>query len=276
MLEDRRSLLRFDGLSAGYGRRDVLNRISLSVPERAITALVGSNGSGKTTLLRVLLGLIKPRAGRIEYTLGVRPRIGYVPQVDVSEVRFPVNAREVVCMGLTPSRGLLRRIGAVDRRSVDEAMHIFRVDDLADRPFRVLSGGQRQRVMLARALVSRPELLVLDEPVRGLDLASASRLVARIDRLAQERGMTILVATHSLDLVANSADHVALFQEGRIEAGPAEHILSDEVMTRFHGMPVFVREVEGQLVVVPGHVDGAPRHAHRAQLLARRDERRPS
>lgn len=258
-MSERRPLLVVDGLRAGYGRRDVLDHVSLVVPERAVTALVGANGSGKTTLLRVVLGLLPVRGGRVECTLGVRPRMGYVPQIDTSEVLFPVQVLEVVLMGLTGRLGPLRRPGASDRQAAHEALTLMRVDDLADEPFRDLSGGQRQRVLLARAIVSRPELLVLDEPVRGLDLASAAQLMRAIGRLSAQRHMTVLMATHELSHVANHADHVALFKGGKVESGAAREIFTDEVLTRFHDTPVRVREVEGQRVVLPGRAPEPPR-----------------
>ncbi|MHC4845085.1 MAG: metal ABC transporter ATP-binding protein [Planctomycetota bacterium] len=239
-------------MSCGYGRRLVLSKVSLSISRGEVVALVGPNGAGKTTLLRVLLGLLRPRDGRIETDRSKPPRAGYVPQVDVSEVLFPVTSLEVVVMGLTPSLGLLARPGRHAKERAREALDRLDVQDLAGRPFRELSGGQRQRVLLARGLVADPELLVLDEPVRGLDFASSAALVTEILDLAREHDMGVVVATHSLDLVANHADQVALFKDGEVTAGPADEIMTSEVLTTFHGRPVEVHEVGGQRVVVPG------------------------
>lgn len=239
-------------MSCGYGRRLVLKDVSLEIPRGAVVALVGPNGSGKTTLLRLLLGLLPPRTGRIVSSEGRAPRAGYVPQVDVSEVLFPVTALEVVLMGLTPILGLIQRPGPAHRERARAALARLDVDALSQHPFRELSGGQRQRVLLARGLVADPELLVLDEPVRGLDFASSAALVTEILALARERGMGVVVATHSLDLVANHADYVALFKDGRVTAGPAAEIVTGPVLTEFHGRPVEVHEVGGQRVVVPG------------------------
>jgi ABC-type cobalamin/Fe3+-siderophores transport system ATPase subunit len=157
----------------------------------------------------------------------------------------------VVLMGLTPALPLFGRPGRRQREQAREALQLLTVDGLADKPFRSLSGGQRQRVMLARGLVADPELLVLDEPVRGLDFGSSTRLMQLIARLAAERPLVIVVATHSLDLVATHADHVALFREGRLLAGPAEEIMTDAVLSEFHGTPLAVYELDGQHVVVP-------------------------
>lgn len=246
-------LLRVTDLAAGYVRGvDVLSEVSLSVASGELTALVGRNGSGKTTLLRALLGLLPVRRGGVVFADGARPRTGYVPQADRSELRFPVSALDVVLMGLTPGLGAWRRPGAAGRAAARASLERFGVADLAPKRFADLSGGQRQRVLLARALVHDPQLLVLDEPVRGLDLPSAANLVRLLVREARESGLAVLVATHSLDLVANHADAVALFRAGRCRFGPAREIFTDAVLSEHHDAPVIVREVEGQRVVLPG------------------------
>jgi ABC-type Mn2+/Zn2+ transport system ATPase subunit len=244
--------VRLVDVACGYDRRVVLRDVRLDVPARGVLALVGPNGSGKTTLLRVLLGLLRPLAGRIELPGGRLPRLGYVPQTDVSEVLVPVSALEVVLMGLVPVRPLLGRLAAADRAAGHAALEAMGLGGLEERPFRDLSGGQRQRVLLARGLVADPELLVLDEPVRGLDVGSSAALVATLVRLARERGMSVVVATHSLDLVANHADHVALVGDGRVRSGPAAEIMTDAVLSEFHGRPMHVARVQGQRVVVAG------------------------
>jgi ABC-type Mn2+/Zn2+ transport system ATPase subunit len=255
--------LRLVGVRCGYDRRTVLQDVTLDVPRRGVMAFVGPNGAGKTTLLRVLLGLLRPSAGNIEYGAGpdgrpAPPRVGYVPQTDISEVLFPVTALEVVLMGLTPATGLFARPTAQHRQAATAALALLAVDGLAQQQFRSLSGGQRQRVLLARGLVSEPELLVLDEPVRGLDFGSSATLVALIARLAHERQMVAVVATHSLDLVANHADHVALFKAGHVRAGPAAQIMTDPVLSEFHGRPLRVHVVDGQRVVVAADAGDRP------------------
>ncbi len=245
-------LVRLTDVSCGYERHVVLTGVSLVLRKRHMLALVGPNGAGKTTLLRTLLGLLPVRAGSIEYGSGHPPRIGYVPQTDISEVLFPVTALEVALMGLTPHLGLLRRPNAADRQAARDALARFDVANLAERQFRSLSGGQRQRVLLARGLVGNPEMLVLDEPVRGLDIASSATLVQLMVDLARQQGIAIVVATHSLDLVANHADDVALVRHGTVRAGPAREIMTTPVLTEFHGLPVHVHEVDGQRVVLAG------------------------
>jgi len=237
------------GVSAGYRRGTVLSQVDLTIPAAQVTALVGVNGSGKTTLLRVLLGLLPPRAGQVQ-----RPAagVGYVPQIDRSEGLMPVTAEQVVMMGLTPALGAVRGPTRTDRQAVLTALEHFGAADLAPHLFGALSGGQRQRVLLSRALVARPSMLVLDEPVRGLDLGSSAALVTRLRSLAHDEGLGVVVATHSLDLVANHADQVALFKHGRVRAGAAEQIFTDTVLGEHFGCAVHVGEVAGHRVVVPG------------------------
>ena len=245
-------LVRAENISYRYRREDVLRDVSLSVPRGSVTALVGSNGSGKTTFLRLAVGLLRPRSGRIVHPAGSRPKVGWVPQVDDSEVLYPVTALQVVLMGLTPGLGWFGRRGAAGKERSLRSLARFDVADLASKRFRDLSGGQRQRILLARALVDEPELLVLDEPVRGLDFTSAVGLVKTITDLASERQLAVLVATHSLDLVANHAAQVALFKEGRVQAGPVDEIFNDALLSEYHDAAVHVGRVAGHRVVVPG------------------------
>ncbi len=249
--DTRPALLSAAGLSASYGSRRILLGIDLELRRGEVTALVGPNGCGKTTCLRVLLGLLPAQAGTLSWSQA-NPRIGYVPQADASEQIFPVSALEVVLMGLTASLGVFRRPQSKARARCREAMQRFGVDSLAGRPFRELSGGQRQRVLLARALVADPDLLALDEPVRGLDFASSTSLVSALGDLARERNMAIVIATHSLELVANDAHKVALFKDGKALVGPVTELFDDQTLSEHMGIPLRVRVVEGVRVILPG------------------------
>jgi len=157
----------------------------------------------------------------------------------------------VVLMGLTAELGLSQRIDGAAHSRITRAMERFDVSDLAPRRYTDLSGGQRQRVLLARALVSDPGLLVLDEPVRGLDLATGALLVDQLTQLSHQDGLSVLVSTHSLDLVANHADQVALFGSGRVTSGSSEEMFVADVLSDFLKAPVAVGEIAGRRVVVP-------------------------
>ncbi len=198
--------VRFDSVDFSYERIPVLSNVSFHIHQNEFAALVGSNGSGKTTLLKLLLGLEKPVAGRIvlfEDAAGKgRERIGYVPQNAGFDPTFPVTVRSVVRMGrLRPSS---RFFGKEDAEAVNEAMEKADIADLAERPYSALSGGQRRRVLVARALASRPSLLVLDEPAANMDSESEKRL---FDTLGQLKGSTtILIVTHDTAFVSSLTD----------------------------------------------------------------------
>lgn len=198
--------VRFDSVSFSYESIPVLSNVSFHIHQNEFAALVGSNGSGKTTVLKLLLGLEKPVSGRISL-FGNSPgrgmeRIGYVPQNAGYDSGFPVTVRSVVRMGrLRPSS---RFFGKEDARAVQEAMEKADIAGLADRSYSALSGGQRRRVLVARALASRPSLLVLDEPTANMDIESEKRL---FDTLGSLKGSTtILIVTHDSAFVSSLTD----------------------------------------------------------------------
>src|SRR5688572_9369446 len=165
-------------LSFAYGTQPVLDGVSLSVAPGEFVALVGPNGAGKSTLLRLLLGLLEPTAGTVRLfgappkSLKDRWRLGYVPQRLAVPADLPATVGEVVAAGRLARTGWRRRFKPEDRAEVEHAIIAVALDDLADRPVRELSGGQQQRAFIAKALAGQPELLVLDEPVAGVDAES--------------------------------------------------------------------------------------------------------
>ncbi len=174
-------VLRADDVRFAYRGEPVLDGVTFSVRPGAFAALAGPNGAGKSTLLRILLGLLRPHAGRVQL-LGVPPgdlrdrwRVGFVPQRSTVSADLPATAREVVATGRLARRGWWRRLGPDDWRAVDHALESVDLAGLAERRVAELSGGQQQRVLIAKALASEPELLVLDEPVAGVDAASQGR-----------------------------------------------------------------------------------------------------
>jgi ABC-type Mn2+/Zn2+ transport system ATPase subunit len=227
-----------EGLAVGWDGRPVVEGLDLSLPAGASLAVVGTNGSGKSTLIRTLVGLQPPVAGRLTVlgaAPGARPRrIGYVGQFHPTAFLLPVRARDVVAMGRFARLRHFGRPGPDDRRLVGEAMERMDVAHLAGRALRDLSGGQQQRVHIARALAARPDLLVLDEPASGLDVAARVRLAGV---LAEERarGAAVVVATHDLrDALA--ADQ-ALLLAGRVVAvGPASTTVTRETAMATFGL----------------------------------------
>jgi ABC-type Mn2+/Zn2+ transport system ATPase subunit len=217
----------------------VLTDVSFRVERGSFTALIGPNGAGKSTLLRVLLGLLDPEAGRAE-VLGCRQgagRVGYVPQRVEIPRGFPITALDVVLMGRYHLLGPGRRPSRSDRVRAAEALDRVEMADAARRRFQDLSGGQRQRVLIARALVGGPELLLLDEPTSGLDAGARARFYALVCDLQHGEGLTILLATHDLDVVGDHADRIILLNRRILLQGPPGEVLASTVLTRAYPVP---------------------------------------
>jgi len=216
-------------LSKAYGDRLALEDVAIAVPRGSLFAILGPNGSGKSTLLRLLMGLEEPSAGSVEVLGGspaaARPRVGYVPQLSSADWSFPITVAEVVAMGLYGVRRRLRLPLRHDAR-VPMALERVGVDALARRQVQELSGGQQRRVLLARALARNPELLLLDEPAAGLDMAADEQLTTTLRGLANE-GKTVVVATHDIGGVGQFYDQAVLLSGQVIASGPVAEVLQD-------------------------------------------------
>ena len=230
-----------ENVSFGYGRADVLEDVSFQVPEGTFTALIGPNGAGKTTILRLLLGLRKPRSGTIR-VLGAAPgsrgnRIGYVPQKTGVPEDFPLSVEDVVLMGRYPMVGWGRRPGDEDRRAAGTALERVNLDSVAARRFGELSGGQQRRALIARALVAEPRLLLLDEPTAGLDPAAQARFYDMCCTLQRREGLTLLAASHDVDVVGRHADTVLLVDRTVRAMGPPATVLESEQLDEVYHFP---------------------------------------
>lgn len=217
-----RSGVRLVDLSVRFGSATALDSVSHHFEPGTATAVMGINGSGKTTLLECLAGLLDPTAGRIE---GRVARVGYVRQ-ELPRAWMPLIAREVVAMGRYRDRGLLRWFRAGDRSAVLDAASRLGVAELLDQQYGELSSGQRRRVMIAQALATDPELLLLDEPISGLDIPSQERILAVL-AASTARGMTVVITTHHLD-EARHCDVVLLLSNRLVAAGCPETVLTPE------------------------------------------------
>ena len=189
-------ILRFERVSAGYGRRIVLHDLDFEVRRGDFLGLIGPNGGGKTTLIRLMLGLLAPRSGRIVRS-SPAPRYGYVPQRGTLDPVWPLKAREVVSMSLYHGLGPFRRPGPDDFARADAALDDVGVYSLADVLYSDLSGGQKQRVLVARALAADPGVLVLDEPAEGMDLPSAAGFADLVQDLARRKGLSVIWASQT-------------------------------------------------------------------------------
>ncbi|MBZ5496140.1 MAG: metal ABC transporter ATP-binding protein [Acidobacteriia bacterium] len=233
-------IIELDHVNVAFQDLLALDDVSLTVPAGSFLAIIGPNGAGKTTLLQVILGLVHPVSGRVRVfgkspaaLEGERRRIGYVPQIMSVDLNFPVNVGEVVLMGRYGRMGLFRRPSARDRAAAMEAMNRVGIADLADRPIRRLSGGQRQRAFLARALANEPDLLLLDEPTTGVDVASSEGLYELLKAL-HAGGITMLVVSHDVGVVASYVEGVVCINRRLVAHGrPAEVLGSDELSTMY-------------------------------------------
>jgi zinc transport system ATP-binding protein len=193
--------------------------VDLAVERGEFVALVGPNGSGKSTLLKLLLGSLEPDAGTVELfghppsEVSDRGRLGYVPQRPSLASETPATVEEIVTAGRLPRRGWWRPLTGADRARVGHALESVGLSDLAKRPVNELSGGQQQRAFIARALASDPELLILDEPIAGVDAVSQRRFRDSLVHLQREHGAGVLLVSHELAAVAEDVDRVVVLKE---------------------------------------------------------------
>jgi ABC-type Mn2+/Zn2+ transport system ATPase subunit len=224
------SLVTLDNVSVGYGRHVVLAGLNLSLARGSYTALLGANGSGKSTLLKSLLGLLPPLSGRVEFARidGRPPVLGYVPQRETLDENFPFSGFEVALMGALGRVGPGRLMPRGEREWTRECLLATGAEGFAAQSFASLSGGQKQRVLIARALATRPDFLVLDEPTAGIDAASGRVVIELLDRLHREQRLTILMVNHDLHTVRQHAPDVIWLRQGRVAHGPATALLTHE------------------------------------------------
>lgn len=237
-----------------YRGRQVLAGAELALSPGELVCLLGGNGAGKSTLLRIMLGLLDPQAG--EVSAGGRPlrafarrelarHAAYVPQVHAAP--FPYTVRQVVTMGRLPASGLFRAPGDRDRAVVERVLDHMGIAHLAERPYTQVSGGERQLTLIARALAQEARLLVMDEPLTGLDYGHQVRLLARLESLAAE-GYGVLMTTHDPDQPLSGCERVALLIDGRIavDGAPGE-VLTPAAIHRLYRVHVdLLRDAEGR------------------------------
>ena len=244
------------GLGVTFSGRDVLRDVSFSLEQGAFCGLIGANGSGKTTLLRAILGFETPSAGRIAR----QGAVGYVPQKLQIAADMPVRARDLVALGLNGQRFGFSLPSARRRRAVEEMLAA--VDALAFAGQRVgeLSGGQLQRVLIAHALISRPQILLLDEPLANLDLRAAAEIVALLQRVAGQ-GVTVLISAHDMNPLLGAMDRLVYLANGKAASGRTGQVVRTEVLSALYGYHIDVIRVHGRILVVAGE-SAAAAHAH--------------
>lgn len=241
------------------GARVILDDITISLKSGEIVALLGANGAGKSTLFRILLGFLKPERGEVR--LGGEPladfsrralaqRIAYVPQAHVAP--FPYKVHDVVLLGRLAEMGIFRAPQAADHRAVDEVLERLAITHLAMRPYTEISGGERQLTLIARALAQGAGILILDEPMTGLDYGYQVRLLHHLVDLAGS-GHSILFSTHNPEHAVRVATRIVVLRDGAIMAdSPPAQIITPSLIRALYGVAVStLLNVEGQMVIVP-------------------------
>lgn len=223
-----------EGITFGYDEEPILEDVNFAIARGEFLGLIGPNGAGKTTLLRITVGLLKPWRGVVrlfgEELSRFRgwARLGYVPQRPAGSADFPATVQEVVTAGRTPRLGLLRRPGQTDHEAVNHALDLVGMWPYRRRLIGELSGGQRQRVQLAHALAGEPELLLLDEPAAGVDIAAKADFLSLLAELRQKQGLTIVYISHDLAALAPHLTQVALINRRLLYAGRPEELAGRE------------------------------------------------
>jgi len=248
--EAPRPLLTLQQATIGYGHTPILAGLDLELSQGDFWGLVGPNGAGKSTLLKSLLGLLPLLSGRRATAPGLR--CGYVPQRSQLDPIFPISALQVVRLGgMGPDPGGGRVLRSASRGQALEALAQVGVAELAAAPFRSLSGGQQQRVLLARALVRRPDLLVLDEPTAGMDLPSERDMLDFLVELNRTERVAMLLVVHRIELVADRASRIALISraQGVFATGTAAEMVCGECLGRLYGRGIDVHRTGGGTMV---------------------------
>lgn len=236
-------------LTVRYNGRNALEDITFHLHEGERIAIVGPNGAGKSTLMKVIAGVMQPNSGEVNI-FGSRPRghvcIGYIPQRNQVDWNFPVSVADVVMMGRSAKLGPLNWPHKKDWEVVHHALETVEIRDLASRQISQLSGGQQQRMFIARALAQESELMLMDEPLTGLDSPSQEGILNLLDRLKQEK-VTVMVATHNLDQAVNHFDRIMLLNLRLVAFGnPGEVLHTDNLLQAYGGR---LKPVDGQNIL---------------------------
>jgi zinc transport system ATP-binding protein len=249
--QDAEVLVRADGLSFRYGHESVLKDVTLEVRAGEFVALVGPNGSGKSTLLKLILGVLAPRSGRVDL-LGRLPgdvrdrwRVGYVPQRPSLLSEVPATVQEIVAAGRLRQRGWWRGLTGPDHEAVRHAIESVGLAELAARPLNELSIGQQQRAFIARAFAGEPELLVLDEPIAGVDAESQRRFRDSLVHLIRQHGAGVLLVSHELAAVADVIDRVVVLKQRVMFDGDPSELASRGVSLGVHreDLPLWLEDL---------------------------------
>jgi zinc/manganese transport system ATP-binding protein len=249
-------ILAVQGVDVQLSGRKILDGVTFEIASGQFTGLIGSNGAGKTTLFRVILGLQRASAGRVlvegrEH--GTRRRlIGYVPQKFLLDPDIPLRARDLVALGIDAHRLGVPWPSRSRRELVQEMLEAVDAARFADTRVGQLSGGEQQRILIAHALIARPKLLLLDEPLANLDLGSAQEVVALLAGIARAQQIAVLISAHEINPLLPVMDRIVYLASGRAVSGTTEEVVRADVLSELYGHHVDVLDVHGRVLIVAG------------------------
>jgi zinc/manganese transport system ATP-binding protein len=267
---DTEAILAVEDVSVRLSGREILREVSFAIRPGEFTGLIGANGAGKTTLLRVILGLQTPNSGRVLLDGHPRshrnPSIGYVPQKFLLDPDMPLRARDLVSLGIDAHRFGIPLPSRARRALVDRMLEAVDAGSFADARVGLLSGGEQQRVLIAHALIARPKLLALDEPLANLDLRAGHEVVALLARIAAEQRIAVLISAHEMNALLPAMDRIVYIAGGRAASGTTAEVVRADVLSELYGSHVDVLNVHGRVLVVAGAGDDSDLHGHEAAL----------
>ncbi len=256
MSSARREILAVSGVDVRLSGRKILDGVSFSIAAGEFTGLIGSNGAGKTTLFRVILGLQSTTAGRVLLDGQQRSRrqrlVGYVPQKFLLDPDLPLRGRDLVGLGLDAHRLGVPRPSRARRALIEEMLDAVDAARFADTRVGRLSGGEQQRILIAHALIARPRLLLLDEPLANLDLRSAHEVVTLLGRIAREQEIAVLISAHEINPLLPVMDRIVYLAAGRAVSGTTAEVVRADVLSELYGHHVDVLNVHGRVLIVAG------------------------
>ena len=249
-------ILEVDGVCVRLSGHKILDGVSFAIAPGEFTGLIGSNGAGKTTLFRVILGLQPANAGTV--VVGGRSQargrrlVGYVPQKFLLDPDLPLRARDLVGLGLDAHRLGVPRPSRARRALIEQTLEAVDAGSFADTRVGLLSGGEQQRILIAHALIGRPRLLLLDEPLANLDLASAQEVVGLLARITHEQGIAVLISAHEINPLLPVMDRIVYLAGGRAANGRTDEVVRADVLSELYGHHVDVLHVHGRILIVAG------------------------
>jgi zinc/manganese transport system ATP-binding protein len=253
------NVIELDRVTITLGARRVLRKVSFAIQRGEFIGVLGPNGAGKTTLLRAILGLVTPSAGQLRVFGRVArcgdPDIGYLPQVRTTLPELRVRGRDFIASSVRGERWGLPSLKQADRAAIDKVLDAVGARDLAERPLSDMSGGERQRLLLAQALFGEPKLLLLDEPLIGLDHRYQEAVIDLVRRFVRERGITVLFCAHELNQLIGALDRVLYLGNGRAALGTVAEVMTSPVLSKLYGTEINVVRADGHIFVLSGGRD---------------------